>query len=200
MLLLVALCVAGVWAADPSNKATFHDTHHLLWKDCGDSNAWLQLTAFDVTPGPLHIPGHGTVTIHGQNGNTAFDKNVALVVDMKKFLLGLWSSIPCTGPTTPTDQRLGSCTYHDPCDFMSTLFPAGSCPAIFNQQGLPCTCPFTIPAHKNLTVNNEAVTFAAPRPDLTWLTTGEYYIKLAMYETGQAIARMCLEFYVNLSH
>ena len=36
------------------------------------SDAWLTLSNFDMTPDPVEIPGHPTLTLHGVNGEHAF--------------------------------------------------------------------------------------------------------------------------------
>merc|ERR1719187_3025976 len=194
MKLLVAtvLCVAGLAQGyeHPPDKALFHDTGNLLWRDCGGGDSWLSLTKFDMTPSPLTFPGNAALTLPGVNNGPDINQNVALVSTINKRLLNRWTRVPCTGD-------LGSCVYTDTCHFVQVLFPNGECPQEFTDNGLPCTCPFSIAHGKQMTLTNDALSLGAVSPTYSWLTTGEYYIKLQMYEKGQATERMCLDFYVN---
>ncbi|KAK7108452.1 ganglioside GM2 activator-like [Littorina saxatilis] len=190
-LLAVLSVVACAFAADPSDKSLFHDTHSLLWRDCGGSDAWIKMSDFNMTPKPLRLPGHAALTVHGINNGPGISQNAVLDVNIQKRLLNKWTQIPCTGD-------LGTCRYNDTCHFIQVLFPQGKCPQEFTDNGLPCTCPFTIGHGKSITLNDDAVEMGAVKPIYTWLTTGEFYIKLQMYETGKTAERMCLEFYINL--
>ena len=57
------------------------------------------------------------------------DKQADVVLERKVF--DIWIRIPCI-------NNVGSCTYPDLCDNLSTV----TCPLSFVQQKVPCQCPF----------------------------------------------------------
>lgn len=58
-----------------------------------------------------------------------------LELTVEKEIAGLWVKIPCV-------EQLGSCTYTDICNMLSTLIPPGQlCPEPLHTYGLPCHCP-----------------------------------------------------------
>ena len=61
--------------------------------------------------------------------------------------------------------------YADICHFMRWWFPDGRCPQVFIDHGLPCTCPFVIPAHKRLTLNNNPLHLTPLEQTHIWLNT-----------------------------
>lgn len=57
---------------------------------------------------------------------------VRMAVDLKRSFLGIWIWIGCY-------NNVGSCIYKDVCNFG---LPYGqSCPAILNNNNIPCRCP-----------------------------------------------------------
>ena len=62
---------------------------------------------------------------------------------------------------------------------MTKLFPDGNCPQLFTYHGLPCTCPFTIPAHKRLTLTNYPLHLV--RPTHADLFTVTIILSLGLY-------------------
>ncbi|KAK7494333.1 hypothetical protein BaRGS_00014436, partial [Batillaria attramentaria] len=175
----------------PSDKSHFlHDgPHGIQWRDCAPTSSWVHMSNFNVSPSPLRLPGDGQVNLQGQVSHDIHE-NVVLDVIVYKQLLSKWSLMPCT-------VDLGTCRYADVCDFQQTLFKNGTCPSAFGTDKT-CTCPFTINNGDSMDLVNRPISWPAIDPAYSWLETGDYYLKLMMYEKGGADVRMCFEFFLSI--
>jgi len=82
-------------------------------------------------PDPLVFPGPLSVAFT-VNFTADVDSPLKTSVYLGKKVGSSWVKVPCIG-------QIGSCTYDDLCDILSTI---GECPGPFSDNGVPCMCPF----------------------------------------------------------
>ncbi|XP_033617426.1 ganglioside GM2 activator isoform X1 [Fukomys damarensis] len=96
---------------------------------------------------------------------------------VEREVAGLWIKIPCV-------EKLGSCTYEDICNMLTTYIPPGEpCPEPLHTYGLPCHCPF------------KEGTYSLPRSDFTvpelelpgWLSSGNYRVQSILSSGGKRL-------------
>ncbi|XP_048779326.2 ganglioside GM2 activator-like [Ostrea edulis] len=150
----------------------------VIWKDCVPSTTahpYVTFTSVTVSPSPVVIPGNVTIGVQG-TVHHHFGTDVKMVVHMDKYLLGVWTKVPCS-------QNVGSCNYDNPCEFLSAFKSSGTCPAQLTAHGLPCTCPFN-PSNINLPPSVFEVTQISQA--WQWLATGKFRVQAEMIH-GQKV-------------
>lgn len=162
--MLVALLLLGIVVSTEAAGFT--------WKDCVPSTTahpYVTFTSMSLSPSPAVLPGDITVgmtgTVHHNFGN-----DVRMRVTMQKQLLGAWTMVPCA-------NKVGSCNYDNPCEFLSAFETSGTCPAQLAANGLPCTCPFN-PS----TINLPPSLFHVTHLNTAWsiLATGRFRVRAEM--------------------
>ncbi|KAK7476807.1 hypothetical protein BaRGS_00031968 [Batillaria attramentaria] len=158
----------------PSDRSGFmHDgPNGASWRDCGSSVSWIHVQRFDLQPHPFRLHGPVSMTLHATVNHDLHPQDMVLDVILYKMMLTKWFEIPCT-------IDLGTCRYTNICDY--------------------CACQKSITAGTLLNINNEIQSFAFIsehfRNSLSWIETGDYYLKMILYEKGSAAARGCFELF-----
>ncbi|XP_061177341.1 ganglioside GM2 activator-like [Saccostrea echinata] len=144
----------------------------VTWRDCVPSSTahpYVTFTSVSISPDLVVLPGNVTIGVQG-TVHHHFGKDVRMVVHMDKYLLGVWSKVPC-------HSNVGSCNYDNPCEFLSAFATSGTCPHQLEAHGLPCTCPFN-PSDINLPPSVFEVTKI--NAAWNWLATGKFRVQAEM--------------------
>uniref|UniRef100_A0A8D2D8Z9 Ganglioside GM2 activator n=1 Tax=Sciurus vulgaris TaxID=55149 RepID=A0A8D2D8Z9_SCIVU len=176
LLIFLGLLLAGPAAPAriglnrPSQLGSFS------WDNCDEGKDPAVIKSLMLEPDPIVVPGNVTVSAEGKTSvPLTSPQKVELTVE--KEVAGFWVKIPCV-------EQLGSCTYEDFCDVLSTLIPPGEpCPEPLHTYGLPCHCPF-----KEGTYSLPKSDFTVPDLELpSWLSTGNYRIESILSSGGKRL-------------
>ncbi|XP_076446775.1 ganglioside GM2 activator-like [Babylonia areolata] len=95
------------------------------------------IDSLSLKPDPLSFPGPLDVSFDATVKDT-INSPLRAVVYLGKKVGSTWIKIPCIG-------QIGSCTYDDLCQILSTI---PECPPAFVSAGVPCQCPFNKGSYK----------------------------------------------------
>lgn len=164
-VLLVAL---GLLLARPASPAHLlqNQLSSFSWDNCDEGKDPAVIKSLTLEPDPIVIPGNVTISTEGKTG-VLLDSPLKVELTVEKEVAGFWVKVPCV-------EQIGSCTYEDVCNMLTTLIPPGeSCPEPLHTYGLPCHCPF-----KEGTYSLPKSEFTIPDLELpSWLSTGNYRIE-----------------------
>jgi len=159
------------------------------WDNCDSlSKPWVSVMTLGITPNPIHLGSPITVNTQVKETNTidaSTWSTVGLTIETKTF--GVWVEIPCI-------DGVGSCTLQSSalCAQLKE-HAADNCPKL-QPYGLPCQCPFTPNLWKTPAGGLQIQT---KNPGLSWLTTGDFYVKAQLYSSSNA-EMTCVEVYFSL--
>lgn len=141
------------------------------YKDCGGSNALININAVSVTPDPIVFPGPLNVMT---NFRINSDVGSPMVGDLliEKKVLGKFVKIPCI-------DDFGSCHYPDLCELLEQV----QCPDPIVRIGIDCTCP--------LKKNSYSLPKTEFEVDASIIPAGDYHAVGNVTYMGQQAA--CLE-------
>ncbi|KFO26629.1 ganglioside GM2 activator isoform X2 [Fukomys damarensis] len=146
------------------------------WDNCDEGKDPAVIKSLTVEPDPIVIPGNMTVSTEGKT-SVSLRSPLQVELTVEREVAGLWIKIPCV-------EKLGSCTYEDICNMLTTYIPPGEpCPEPLHTYGLPCHCPF------------KEGTYSLPRSDFTvpelelpgWLSSGNYRVQSILSSGGKRL-------------
>lgn len=161
---------ARIIVSRPSRLGTFS------WDNCDEGKDPAVIKSLTVEPDPIVIPGNMTVSTEGKT-SVSLRSPLQVELTVEREVAGLWIKIPCV-------EQLGSCTYEDICNILTTYIPPGEpCPEPLHTYGLPCHCPF------------KEGTYSLPRSDFTvpelelpgWLSSGNYRVQSILSSGGKRL-------------
>jgi ganglioside GM2 activator len=151
------------------------------WSSCSSGSTPLKINNISVSPAPIVLGQNITVAGGASLNSKLANLSLALTIDKKE---GVWVRVPCV-------DGVGSCSYNNLC----SLAKPGPCPPILQKAGIPCACPF--PASPAGGYNLPATEIPTKDPGLSWLTSGEFWVKAEVHDESQLVT--CVQLYFSLA-
>lgn len=145
---------------------------------------------------PIYHPGTSYFEIDAIL-NRAVNGLVNGTVIMDRTVSGLKTRVPCTIlPLESGNTQIGSCTYPDLCDLAFSLLdvldlPDDQCPDYLIENGIKCSCPWVIPAGKDLNFAGELEIPDLYEYGIAWLVSGQFDINVKASASGAPL--LCLD-------
>jgi ganglioside GM2 activator len=181
MLLLLSGCLSAAVCGMllPNEHLKNLKVEHFSWKTCGTSADSIQIASLSLSPDPITVGKAVSITASGVN-SVQIDSplQVDVVVQKKVFV---WITLPCV-------ENLGSCNYTNICD----LLPPPPCPLPFQQQRIPCTCPFPAGTYN---VNNLPLDLTSAKIHY-WISEGDFKAHVVLRDGDNEI--LCLDLEMSI--
>ncbi|KAL5005976.1 hypothetical protein ScPMuIL_017134 [Solemya velum] len=171
--------------------------HKLSWSTCG-SNSPIIVHSLDVSPMPITLPGHLTLTLNSTLTRQITNSTLRLKVKRHTFLMDF--TIPCL-------LNMGSCTYDSVCTMADSMIAhnwAGNMAGVGTQIKTMLTetgvaAPNCVIGPRNVVINRYQLTLPGVSSLLSLVSTGDYSIGVHVTEhsTGQEI--FCANLEISLA-
>ncbi|XP_055343950.1 ganglioside GM2 activator-like isoform X2 [Paramacrobiotus metropolitanus] len=130
---------------------------HFSWKSCGTTADIVKIDSISISPDPIQLGSPMKITGSGSITKQIDQLEIDVVIQKKVFV---WITVPCV-------DGMGNCNYTDVC----SLLPPQPCPEPFQQQSIPCTCPFPAATYN---VKDLPVMFTPSKQIPSWLDKGDF--------------------------
>ncbi|XP_013389528.1 uncharacterized protein LOC106158179 [Lingula anatina] len=201
---LVAITLLGVGSSYryPSrytrnaNKFRFRRSQEFRFEDCGrNPNRPIHFLALSVTPFPVKYPGQMLLSFQlnvtetlptSLSVDTTLERKVQLLFRETTF------NIPCI---SVGNSQFGTCTHKDLCSRMAETYDPCDCPAFFEENDFPCSCPIPDGEYvlKDLPIDIPEISGG-----LSVFADGDYELMSEFYDgdTGRELG--CLRFTMSM--
>ena len=162
------------------------------WSDCGDSKTPVKISAVQVAPDPLILPGTLKVGFKAESSEDLV-RGSPLKVRMEKKVGFFWVKVPCQNDGS--GNRIGSCDYKDFCNHWP--LPGPECAQSYKDHGIPCSCPFARGKYSMpLLPVGDIKQVHIPQ----WLERGDFRMKAWIERPGSSDVLACLNLSLRLDH